>query len=294
MRVAVCGAYAGGLQALRTVSNFDCEITLVATVLGSKALDSGMEQLARSLGAPVISSVEVKNTSFAHRLQSSNTDLLISVQLPHVVCPEALHAPRIGCFNLHPSLLPRYAGLNPTSWAIYRGEREFGVTLHWMTNAVDAGPIVFQKSVAISETDTPPIVLRNCIRAGMPLLSELLAIASTAGHIPQISQDLSRREYFGREIPGGGHINWNRPAQEIVNLTRAFDHRPFPCPFGYLTTAALGPRTAILKTEDTGISSDVAPGTVVQNLEGIRIAASDRWVLVKETFVRPNVEAPSG
>ncbi len=284
MRVAICGAYAGGVQLLRTVSNFGCEITMVATLLGSKSLDSGMEQFARSLGAPVISSVEVKSAPFAQRLQTSNTDLLISVQLPHVVCPQALDAPRIGCFNLHPSLLPRYAGLNPASWAIYRGEREHGVTLHWMTNAVDAGPIVFQNAVAISETDTPPILLRNCIRTGMPLVSELLAIASTARHIPRTPQDLSRREYFGREIPADGHINWNRPAREIVNLTRAFDHRPFPCPFGYLTTAGLGPRTAILKTEDTGISSDVAPGTVIQNLEGTRIAASDHWVLVREHF----------
>jgi UDP-4-amino-4-deoxy-L-arabinose formyltransferase/UDP-glucuronic acid dehydrogenase (UDP-4-keto-hexauronic acid decarboxylating) len=157
-----------------------------------------------------------------------------------------------------------------------------------MTNAVDAGPIAFQKAVAISETDTPPILLRNCIRAGMPLLSELLALVSAAGHIPRISQDLSRREYFGREIPADGHIDWNRPAQEIVNLTRAFDHRPFPCPFGYLTTAALGPRTAVLKTEDTGISSGVAPGTVIRNLEPIRIAAADHWVLVREHFEAPS------
>lgn len=283
MRVAICGAHAGGLQALRAVSNFGCEITAVATLLGEKSLGSGMEQFARSLGAPVLSSAEVKSVSFAERLRSSNTDLLIAVQLPHVVCPEALEAPHIGCFNLHPSLLPRYAGLHPASWAIYRGEREHGVTLHWMTSTVDAGPIVSQRVVAVSQTDTPPILLRNCLRAGISLISELLAFASTAGHIPRQSQDLSGREYFGREIPGDGHINWNRPARDIVNLTRAFDYRPFSCPWGYLTTAALGPRTTILKTEDTGVSSNAAPGTVIRGLdEGIRIAASDHWVLITE------------
>lgn len=277
MRVAVCGAYAGGLQALRAVSQSGCEITLVATPQGQ------MEQFARKLGARIVPASEVKNTSFAKELRSSRTDLLISAQLPFLVCREALEAPRIGSFNLHPSLLPKYAGLHPTSWAIYRGEKEHGVTLHWMTSDVDAGPIIFQKAVRISETDTPPILLRKCFQAGMPLVSELIGTAANGDVIPRILQDLSHREYFGKEPPADGQIDWSRPAREIVNLARAFDYRPFASPWGYLMTEVLGSKIAVLKVDDSGAQAKAAPGTAVGDWEsGLRIAASDHWVLITE------------
>jgi methionyl-tRNA formyltransferase len=286
LRVAVCGAHAGGLQALREIVNFGCEITVVAAPIGERSPGATMERFAQKRSFPLVSAAEVKHESFSEVLRRTNTDLLISVQLPYLICAEALEAARIGCFNLHPSLLPRYAGLNPTAWAIYRGEQQHGVTLHWMTRSADEGPLVSQKPVPVSDSDTPPTLLRNCIRAGMPLIAELLAAASAGAVIPRIPQDLSQREYFGRQVPGGGRIDWNQPARQIANLVRAFNHSPFRLPWGYLTTEALGPKTAIMKEVDTGLRSNVAPGTVDEDGSqgGLRIAASDHWVRITESL----------
>lgn len=282
--MAVCGAHAGGLQALREIADLGYEITVVATALGQKSAGSTMEQFAEKRAIPVVDGREVKKQSFAQVLRSANTDILISVQLPHMICREALEAPAIGSFNLHPSLLPRYAGLHPTSWAIYRGERVHGVTLHWMTADLDAGQIVRQKSVLISDADTPPSLLRNCIRAGMPLITELLEMASVGDPIPRVPQDLSQREYFGKQIPGDGRIDWNRPAHEIANLVRAFNHTPFPLPWGYLKTEALGHSIAVLKAVDTCMAANARPGTLGESnlADGIHIAASDHWLRITE------------
>jgi methionyl-tRNA formyltransferase len=118
----------------------------------------------------------------------------------------------------------------------------------------------------------------------MPLISELLRLASRGVAIPRIEQDLSQREYYSRQIPGDGYIDWNRPAREIVNLVRAFDHRPFPCPWGYLKTQALGAPTAILKAADTGLAANVPPGTIdnSSSQDRICIASFDNWVHIRE------------
>jgi len=281
LRVAVCGAHSGGLQALRQTVDLGYEAAVVA------ARDATMEQFARKREIPIIGAAEVKTESFARRLRSLGVDVLISVQLPYLICREVLESPRLGCFNLHPSLLPRYAGLHPAAWAIYRGEHEHGVTLHWMTPDTDAGPIVSQQAVPIADTDTPPTLLRNCLRAGMPLLAELLAMAASGSRIPQVPQDLSRREYFGRQAPGGGRIDWNRTAGEIANQARAFNHSPFPLPWGHLQTEVLGQMVEVMKAEDTGVSANAPPGTVGESGSegGILMAAADNWVRIIE-YVR--------
>jgi len=279
LRVAVCGAHAGGLQALRQTLELGYEVALVAAP-GEESSGATMPPFARKRQIPVIAAAEVKTGSFARLLRNLGVDVLISVQLPYLICREALESPRLGCFNLHPSLLPRYAGLHPAAWAIYRGEQEHGVTLHWMTADTDAGPIVSQQAVPIADTDTPPTLLRNCIRAGMPLLADLLALAASGSPIPQVPQDLSRREYFGREAPGNGRIDWNRTAGEIANQARAFNYSPFPLPWGYLQTDVLGHTLAVMKAEDTGVAANAHPGTVREG--GMLIAAADHWVRLIE------------
>jgi len=277
--VAVCGAHAGGLQALRQTVDLGYEAVIVATQ------DATMEPFARKREIPVVAAADVKKASFAQMLRNSGVDVLISVQLPYLICREALESARIGCFNLHPSLLPRYAGLHPAAWAICRGEQEHGVTLHWMTPDTDAGPIVSQQAVPIAATDTPPTLLRNCIRAGVPLVADLLARAASGAQIPELPQDLSRREYFGREVPGNGRIDWNRTAREIVNQARAFDYRPFPLPWGYLQTDVAGHMLAVMKAEDTGVAANAVPGTVREG--GLLIAAADNWVRIIESVDVP-------
>jgi methionyl-tRNA formyltransferase len=213
-------------------------------------------------------------------------DLLLNVHSLSIIPKPVLEAPRIGSFNLHPGPLPDYAGINAPSWAIYHGEARHGVTVHWMTPSVDAGPIAYRTLFEIRESDTGMTVSARCVREGVPLILRLVAAASRGDPIPAIEQDLSRRRYFGREIPQSGRICWGFPARQIVNFVRAADYTPFRSPWGHPTAAFGTLHLEIVKATLTRERAFAAPGTVGRVIgEAVEVAALDEWIHVHRVRV---------
>src|SRR5262245_45811537 len=161
----------------------------------------------------------VRDASTADWLAREEVDVLLNVHSLFRIDPAVVAAPRIGSFNLHPGPLPRYAGLNAPSWAIYNGETSHAVTLHWMDAEIDTGAIVYSSSFEITDRDTGLSVSATCAREGLPLVTRLLEVAAAEpDSIPAEPQDLTDRQYFGREIPNDGHIDWARPSRELVDF----------------------------------------------------------------------------
>jgi methionyl-tRNA formyltransferase len=214
-------------------------------------------------------------------------DVILNVHSLFVMNGDVVSAPRIGSFNMHPGPLPRYAGLNAVSWALYRGETRHGVTIHKMEPAIDTGPIVYQSLFGIEANDTALSVFVKCIKAGVALMLQLLKTASAgADAIPLAPQDLAQREYFGAGIPHEGRLPWSLPAREIVNFARACDFYPFPSPWGYARSTMGGKDIAIVKTRLTGQPCDAPPGTVGQVVgSGVHVAGGDAWIEVNKLVV---------
>src|SRR5262249_60324325 len=126
------------------------------------------------LGCRTWPAESVKDPAFAEVIRAEEVDLLLNVHSLFVIKPEIVAAPRYGSFNLHPGPLPRYAGLNAPSWAIYRGERAHGVTLHRMLAGIDTTTIAHPRLFGIEETDTGFSVVAECIKFGMWLISQVL------------------------------------------------------------------------------------------------------------------------
>jgi methionyl-tRNA formyltransferase len=141
------------------------------------------------------------------------------------------------------------------SWAIYNGEREHGVTLHWMAAEVDAGHIAYSAEMPISERDTGLTLSTACVRDGLPLVERLLADADE-GNIPTIRQDLAQRNWYGPKGPHGGRMPWTLPARQAVDLVRASDYGPFPSPWGRPRTPRRAPSASA-----TGMPSTWLPAT---------------------------------
>ena len=200
---------------------------------------------------------------------------------------EVVEAPRIGSFNLHPGPLPRYAGLNVVSWAIYRGEQTHGVTVHKMAAGIDTGPIVYQSLLDIGDADTALSLYAKCTKEGVALLLRLLETASRDENaIPLLPQGLTERQYFGKEVPENGRVNWSWQAMEIVNLARAYGYYPFPSPWGF-PRARLGEwEIGVIKARLTGESCDAAPGTIGR-LAGtaVQVACADEWIWVDKALL---------
>jgi len=136
---------------------------------------------------------------------------------------------RLGAFNMHGSLLPKYRGRAPLNWAIVKGERETGVTLHEMVEKPDAGRIVEQEAVPIGPDDTALEVFQRMTDAAQAVLERSLP-ALVKGAARFKPNDLSRGSYYGRRRPEDGRIDWSKSAQEIHNLVRAVAP-PFPGAF---------------------------------------------------------------
>jgi methionyl-tRNA formyltransferase len=244
------------------------------------------------LGYPVYPAQFVMNPEFAKEVRIQSVDLLLNAHSLYIIHHDILSAVRVGAFNLHPGPLPRYAGLNAVSWALYHGEVTHGVTVHWMLPGIDTGPIAYQELFPIEETDTGVTVSLKCIRIGLQLMDRLLTTASTDPRaIPRIGQDLSQRTYFGRQIPDDGCIHWTRSAEEIENFIRASDFSPFPSPWGHPRAWFSETHIGLIKARRTQKSCHCSPGSVGPVKEGYAyVATSDKWLAVGDIWMNGRCE----
>jgi methionyl-tRNA formyltransferase len=163
------------------------------------------------------------------RIREWNPDLLFSFYYRNMIKEDILKVPRLGAFNMHGSLLPRYRGRAPVNWAVLNGERETGATLHVMVKRPDAGDIVDQEAVPIRQDDTALSVFGKVTAAARRILDRRIN-ALLAGTAPRRPQDESGASYFGGRRPEDGRIRWSRTAASIYDLIRAVTH-PYPGAF---------------------------------------------------------------
>lgn len=189
-------------------------------------------RVAADAGIPVFTPENINAPNEIDRIRRLEPDILFSLYYRKMISGEILSIPRLGAFNMHGSLLPRYRGRACVNWAVLKGEKETGVTLHVMSEKADAGDIVDQEAVPIEFTDTSQDVFwkvrdaaRRVMARNWPLLRE--------GRAPRRPQDESLATKFGRRQPSDGWIDWTLPAAEIYNLVRAVTH-PFPGAFTHL------------------------------------------------------------
>ncbi len=174
---------------------------------------------------------ELSTPWFVNWIGSLQPEILFSFYYRHMIPEALLSIPPRGAMNMHGSLLPKYRGRCPVNWVILRGEHETGVTLHHMVSAPDAGEIVGQKKVTISEDDTAGTLMEKINKAGVNLFRELLP-AILKDRAPRTPQDESQASYFGGRRPEDGRIDWKTDAVKIHNLVRAVTH-PYPGAFTF-------------------------------------------------------------
>jgi methionyl-tRNA formyltransferase len=285
MNVLLIAEQAAGIRTLQLLAQ---SASRVVAVMASPTRQGAVSlwDLAAKSGYATWPAAWARDPNFATHVRDAAVDLILNVHSMVVIRKEVLEAPRLGSFNLHPGPLPRYAGLNSVCWAIYRGETEHGVTLHKLVSEIDAGPIVFQETMAIDSEETGLTLTAKCVGVGLPLVGRLLeAAAQGPTNIPLVPQDLSKREYFGREVPAKGQLSWNLPARRIDNFVRASDFFPFPSPWGAPRTKRGDSTFGIAKVRLTGRQADVPPGTVgAQTREGVEVACADEWLVVRQIF----------
>jgi methionyl-tRNA formyltransferase len=283
MNVILAAEESAGLQMLRALAGSGYRVVAVLAAPPKPGFAGASAwNVARNLGFETWPAELVKDPALAARLRSEQVDILLNVHSLYLINREVLAAPRLGAYNLHPGPLPRYAGLNAVSWALYRGEPTHGVTVHKIDPEIDTGPIVYQSIFPIADDETALSLSFKCVRKGVALMLQLLEVAAAdPAKIPSRPQDSSAREYFGREVPEQGRLSWSWPATKVINFVRACDYFPFSSPWGHPRTRINAQEFAVVKASRTGLPTDAPPGTVGGSVaSGVHVACADEWVLV--------------
>ena len=220
--------------------------------------------LARRYCIPVYTPESVKTPEWKARIREMAPDIIFSFYYRNMISEEILAIPRLGAFNMHGSLLPKYRGRVPINWAVLHGEKETGVTLHHMVKRADAGDIVDQEAVAIGPEDTAFDVFNKATVAARKVLERRID-AIKAGTAPRSRQDDSQATTFGGRKPEDGRIDWTESAERIYNLIRAVTH-PYPGAF----TEVNGKRLFIWQAKPLG-RGEGRPGTVL-SIDPLRVA----------------------
>jgi methionyl-tRNA formyltransferase len=286
LRVLLIAEEAAAVQTLRMLARSPHEVVAVMTRgLGGLSVGATVAGVASQLGYRLWPARQVKENGFAETVRRERVDLLLNVHSLYVLPGDVVAAPRIGSFNLHPGPLPRYAGLNAPSWAIYHGEKSHAVTLHWMDGGIDTGPIAYQAELTIEPDDTGLTLSAKCVRAGLRLLHDLLE-AAVKGAIPRRPQPVAVRRYHGREVPHEGWLPWTESAARVVNFIRACDYLPFTSPWGHPRVYLAGREMSVLKATRTGERSSAQAGTIGRRVgHEVLVAARDEWVRVRRVQV---------
>lgn len=231
--------------------------------------------LARSNNIPVYTPRNINTREWITRIHAFDPDLILSFYYRNLLAPEILQIARLGAFNIHGSLLPKYRGCAPVNWAILNGERETGATLHTMVQRPDAGDIVDQQSVTIGPEETAGAVSIRVAAAARIVLERQLDNLLT-GRAPRYPQDETQATYYGKRVPDDGRIDWRLSATEIFNRIRALT-KPYPGAF----TDIDNQRLIIWRARPRASTATQRPGRVIST-DPLLVATGENYLEVLE------------
>jgi methionyl-tRNA formyltransferase len=236
-----------------------------------------IKQRALQLNIPVHQQKSMKGPEVLEKFVALKADLAILAFVTQIVPPPVFNAPRFGSICFHPSLLPKYRGRSAINWALINGETKTGVSLFWVDEGIDTGPLLLQKEVAVDPEDTTGTIYFNKLfPVGVEAIVEAVDLIK-AGNPPRIVQDESQANY---DPPCGDEhakIDWSKPAQTVYNLIRGCD----PQPGAHTTWQGKMVRLYECRLEKEAASAH--PGQVVA-IEGetLSIAAPGGTILAKK------------
>lgn len=234
-----------------------------------------VKQLAERHQLPVAQPLKLKSGEFPDQLRAWAPDLAVVAAYGRILPAPILATPRLGCINVHASLLPRYRGAAPIQWAVLNGDAETGVTIMQMNERMDEGDILLQRATPIGADETYGALQERLAEIGAGALRDALdgLAAGTLAATPQDHAAATLAPLIRKEQ---GAIDWNRPAVEIARAVRGFS--PWPSAYTTLGGKLLKLHRARALDEPAG----GAPGTVIGADRTLRVATGAGVLAIEE------------
>lgn len=240
---------------------------------GMKLQQPPVKEYALSVGLPVFQPAKLRDGEALGILKELDPELIVVAAYGKILPVDILALPRLGCVNVHSSLLPKYRGAAPINWAILNGEDETGVTIMYMAEGMDTGDILAQRSTPIGIDENAEHLFDRLAILGAECLIEVVKEleTGTAKAVPQDDSLSSHAPMLSREL---SPLDWGKTARQLHDQVRGL--YPWPA-----ATAALdGARCKILRTKLVEASTDRQPGTILQaDKKALRVACGGGGVL---------------
>lgn len=231
--------------------------------------------LAQERGIPVYQPAKLRDGTALELLQKLAPDLIVVVAYGRILPREILDCPRLGCINVHGSILPKYRGAAPIQWTVLNGDDTAGVTTMFMAEELDAGDTILTMTTPVGENETSGELYDRLAPLGAECLSRTLGMFARGEEVPRAPQDASKMSLAPMLEKSMGGLDFSRPAGELHNLVRGLN--PWPCAW----TTVGGKRLKVLRStveEPQGQLGE--PGEVLDAAGGRFVVACGRGALV--------------
>lgn len=247
---------------------------------GHKLIESDVKKYAVAHNLPLLQPEKLRDEEFVGKLQEIDADLFIVIafrMLPEIVWS----MPRLGTFNLHGSLLPKYRGAAPINRAIMNGETETGITTFFLKHEIDTGDIIEQRSTPITEEDNVGTVYDRLMQMGAEMVENTVR-SITEGTLSTKPQP--EGEYVGapKIFHDDCEIDWSRRARDVHNQVRGLS--PYPAAFTNIVEETGRSNAAkIFETAETEIPvGETSPGVVMSEGKRLFVACGDKFLEIKK------------
>lgn len=243
---------------------------------GQKEVAPPVKLQAQKYGLPVLQPFKVKDPIFLETFYSLKPDMIVVAAFGQILPKAIIDFPKMGCLNIHPSLLPKYRGAAPLNWSIIHGETKTGVTIMLMDEGMDSGDILMQEETRLGESETFGELHDRLAKQGADMLHKTIEQVA-AGTARRQAQDASAATFAPRLTKETGKINWSDNVCNIVNLIRGLS--PSPAAHTLMDGQTLKIFAAKAKPGDVNL----LPGAVgAVTATGLPVAASDGYVILKD------------
>lgn len=227
-------------------------------------------------GIPVFQPEQARHPDAVARIAAEAPDLVVVVAYGQILPKSILDIPRLGCVNVHASLLPKYRGAAPINWAVARGESVTGITIMRMDEGMDTGPMLHVREMPIGGEDTAETMFSKLSLLGAEALREALR-KRREGTLDETPQDAALATYAPKLTKEHGRIDWSRPAGEIRNLVRGMT--PWPSAFAVHAGKTLKVLSSAVAGE-SGAAGE-AGEVIALGRDGIAVACGEGVLLLQ-------------
>jgi len=238
-----------------------------------------VKQEAVKLGCPVLQPEDLRDCDFQEQLRQWAADVFVVVAYGCILPPSIIEMPVQAAVNVHYSLLPQLRGAAPVQHALMQGLTETGVTVQYMSEELDAGDIIIQRSIAIEPSDNTATLTQRLTEVGIGLLLEALELIR-CGELVLQPQDHAAASYAPALTKQDGIIDWCRPAGDIVNQIRAC--YPWPGSVCWLGDRRIKITNARPVTQADFEEGDCGQITEIRPEDGFVVQAKPGGVLVTQ------------